>query len=335
MRLIVLILVFILNTQYILGQDVNNAFQSLNLPLSSRLAVLNEPISIYDNDIELGIFNPSMLNEGMHNQFSLNFVDYFSDINFVSAAYALPFNKFGTIGISVKSIGYGNFVETDYTSQVLGEFGASEQIVSIGVGKELSERWSVGASVKTLFSNLQNYQSLALGTDFAVAYKKEDKNLSMSLLARNYGKQITTYSSVKENLPFQLDFGISKRLEHLPFRFSINYKNIQKWNLLANTNEVNAENSKISLFSDKLFRHIDFGGELSIGKHIQLRSGYSPIRRQELKVDSYLGTVGFSWGVGIKFSHFTINYGRSTYHLHGSPNYFSFSTDFSKFYKKQ
>ena len=38
---------------------------------------------------------------------------------------------------------------------------------------------------------------------------------------------------------------------------------------------------------------------------------------------------------GIKLSHFKINYGRSTYHLHGSPNYFSFSTDFSKFYKQQ
>ena len=57
--------------------------------------------------------------------------------------------------------------------------------------------------------------------------------------------------------------------------------------------------------------------------------GYNPKRRQELKVDSYLGMVGFSWGLGIKISHFKINYGRSTYHLHGSPNYFSFSTDFS------
>ena len=336
MRLILFIFVLILNTQYTLGQDANTTFQSLNLPLSARLAVLNEPISIYDNDVELGIFNPALLNQSMHKQFSLNFVDYFSDINFISASYALPFNEFGTFGFSVKSIGYGTFTETDYTSQTLGEFGANEQIVSIGLGKELSERWSVGASFKTLFSNLQNYQSMAIGTDLAIAYRKVDKKMSMSLLARNYGTQLTTYTNEKENLPFQLDFGISKKLEHLPFRFSINYKNIQKWDLVTdNYSIVNSERSQLSIFSQKLFRHIDFGGELNIGKHILLRSGYSPIRRQELKVDSYLGTVGFSWGVGIKFSHFTINYGRSTFHLHGSPNYFSFSTDFSKFYKQQ
>ena len=247
---------------------------------------------------------------------------------------------FGTIGISVKSIGYGEFTETDFTSQSLGTFGANEQIISLGLGKELSERWSVGASVKTLFSNLQDYQSLALASDLAIAYKKEDKNFSMSFLARNYGKQISTYASTEEMLPFQLDFGLSKRLEHLPFLITMNYKNIQKWDLTSinesANNDLNQNGSSEEFnFTNKLFRHIDVGGELSIGKHIQLRMGYNPKRRQELKVDSYLGMVGFSWGLGIKISHFKINYGRSTYHLHGSPNYFSFSTDFSKFYKQQ
>ena len=112
----------------------------------------------------------------MHNQLSLNFVDYFSDINFVSAAYSFPFRDFGSIIVSVKSIDYGEFTETDYTSQSLGSFGANEQIISIGLGKELSERWSVGASVKTLFSNFQDYKSIALASDLAIAYKKEDKN---------------------------------------------------------------------------------------------------------------------------------------------------------------
>ena len=63
----------------------------MDLPLSARYAVLNEPVSLYSEDLESGVFNPAMLNEKMEKQLSLNFVDYFSDINFVSAAYALPF----------------------------------------------------------------------------------------------------------------------------------------------------------------------------------------------------------------------------------------------------
>tara|TARA_B100000886_G_scaffold323372_1_gene267129 strand:- start:387 stop:1409 length:1023 start_codon:yes stop_codon:yes gene_type:complete len=340
MRIVGFFLLCVISFIFVRAQNSSSSYAALDLPLSARHAILNEPVSLFSEDLESGVFNPAMLNEKMEKQLSLNFVDYFFDINFISAAYALPLRDFGTIGISVKSIGYGEFTETDFTSQSLGTFGANEQIISAGLGKKISERWSVGASVKTIFSNLQNYQSLAIASDLAVAYIKEDKNFSMSILTRNYGKQISTYAINEEKLPFQLDFGLSKRLEHLPFLFTMNYKNIQKWDLTSiyesanNDLNQNASSEEIN-FTNKLFRHIDVGGELSIGKHIQIRIGYNPKRRQELKVDSYLGMVGFSWGLGVKISYFKINYGRSTYHLHGSPNYFSFSTDFSKFYKQQ
>ena len=338
MRIVGFFLLYVISFTFVKAQNSSSSYAALDLPLSARQAILNEPVSLYSEDLESGVFNPAMLNEKMEKQLSLNFVDYFFDINFISAAYALPFRDFGTIGISVKSIDYGEFTETDFTSQSLGTFGANEQIISAGTGKKISEQWSVGASVKAIFSNLQNYHSLAIASDLAAAYVKEDKNFSMSLLARNYGKQISTYASTKERLPFQLDFGLSKRLEHLPFLITLNYKNIQKWDLTSiyesANNDLNQNTSFEEFnFTNKLFRHIDIGGELSVGKHIQLRIGYNSKRRQELKVDSYLGMVGFSWGLGVKISHFKINYGRSTYHLHGSPNYFSFSTDFSKFYK--
>ena len=336
MRILALfVCVFLLNVSA-LAQYENNAFQSLDLSLSSRQAVLNHPLSIYDGDVENGINNPSMLNDGMYNKLYLNFVDYFSDINFISASYAFPLKQFGTIGVSVKSIGYGEFTQTDYTSQNLGTFNASEQIVSFGISKRVSEKWVLGANLKTLFSTFETYQSTAIASDLALAYTDVKKNFFMSLIAKNYGRQLSTYASAKEELPFHLDFGMSKRLEHLPFRFSLGYKNIERWDLTNSYEESSnvSETASEKGFGAKLFRHVDLGGELSIGKRIQLRMGYNPRRRQELKVNSYLGMVGFSWGVGIKLSHFTINYGRSTYHLHGSPNYFSFITDFSKFYKK-
>ena len=233
MRTVLLILLYFVGFTFVKAQNSSSSYTALDLPLSARHAILNEPVSLYSNDIESGIFNPAMLNVKMENQLSLNFVDYFSDINFVSVAYAFAFNDFGTIGISVKSIGYGEFEETDFTSQSLGYFVANEKIFTFGLGKELAERWSVGANVKTLFSNFYDYQSIAIASDLAVAYKKEDKNFSMALIARNYGKQISTYTSTSETLPFQLDFGLSKRLEHLPFLITINYKNIQKWDLTS------------------------------------------------------------------------------------------------------
>ena len=136
-----------------------------------------------------------------------------------------------------------------------------------------------------------------------------------------------------QHLTFLIDNGFDYPKSVKTFCEQLKKKNLYNFIPVVGTENLRNYNFQSYKFLNKLFRHIDFGGELSIGKHIQLRIGYNSKRRQELKVDSYLGMVGFSWGLGIKISHFTINYGRSSYHLHGSPNYFSFSTSFSKFYK--
>ena len=44
-------------------------------------------ISIFDNDVSLANFTPSLLNEKMDKQIAFNFVDYLADINFISFQY--------------------------------------------------------------------------------------------------------------------------------------------------------------------------------------------------------------------------------------------------------
>ena len=66
----------------------------------------------------------------------------------------------------------------------------------------------------------------------------------------------------------------------------------------------------------------------------KIRGGYNVQRRYELKNDSYMGFTGFSWGVGIKLYNLEIDYSRSTYHIYGSPNYFTISTNLNNIFKK-
>ena len=47
----------------LLAQTGGNAtYQVLQFPVSSRMAVLNNPIAIWGSDLNLGIYNPSLLN---------------------------------------------------------------------------------------------------------------------------------------------------------------------------------------------------------------------------------------------------------------------------------
>ena len=106
----------------------SDTYQVLQFPVSSRMAVLNNPIAILGSDLNLGIYNPALLNPKMNNGLALNFVDYFSDINMVSAAYAFPFKETGTVGVSIQSLSLGKFTHTNEQAEELGFFRANEQL---------------------------------------------------------------------------------------------------------------------------------------------------------------------------------------------------------------
>ena len=279
-------------------------YQVLQFPLSSRMAVLNNPIAIWGSDLNLGIYNPALLNPKMKDGLALNFVDYFSDINMVSAAYAFPFKEAGTVGVSIQSLSLGKFTHTNEQAEELGFFRANEQLLTAGFGKQLRDKWNIGGAVKFLFSDLESYQSFGIATDLGASYFNTKSQFTASVLAQNIGRQITSYNGVNEALPFEVKLGLSKKLEHLPFRFSIGYNHLETWDLTyhyqptVTTDPLTGEQTVNTVsFGQKLFRHFTTSGELSVGKHLQLRMGYDAQRRHELTPHSFLGMVGFSWGI--------------------------------------
>ncbi len=328
----------------------DNTFEFLNMPLSPRIASLGGNfLSINDDDIALALSNPSLINKGIHNNLGLCFVDHFSDISSGYAIYSRTYEKYGSFTGAIQFIDYGSFTETDAAGNKYGEFGASEYAFIIGWGRQLTPLFSIGANLKYIYSSMYDYYANGIAVDLAGNYYNKDKNLSISLIAANAGRQLKAYNTGNvESLPFELKFGISKKLEHVPFRFSLLYTHIEKWDLTYvdprdeqdGFNTIDSENnnndkSDLEEFSDKLMRHIVIGGEFLPSKNLSIRLGYNYQRRQEMKVDTKVATVGFSWGVSLKISKFRISYARSAYHLSGSPNYISITTNLSDFISKE
>jgi len=80
-------------------------------------------------------------------------------------------------------------------------------------------------------------------------------------------------------------------------------------------------------------RHLIIGAEFALARNFYLRMGYNYQRRKELRVASRISTVGFSWGFGMRISKFHFSYARATYHLAGSPNIITITTNLSDFKK--
>jgi hypothetical protein len=197
------------------------------------------------------------------------------------------------------------------------------------------------------------YNAFGMGVDVAGSYFNAEKDLTVSLVANNIGYVLSPYSnSVSASneqkderwFPFCMSLGVSQKLEHLPLRYILIYNNIEKWDLRGNsipnttidpiTGETTTKRN-IDKFGDNLMRHFTIGAELTLAKVINIRGGYNYGRRQELKTDTRKGMMGFSWGLGVNFKRFSIDFGRSMYHLAGSPNYFTFSANIDRLVAKR
>lgn len=322
----------------------SSTYRFLNLPNSPRVAALGGNfVAISDNDLAAGLNNPSLINEGMHNSISLNFVDYFADINYGFASYSRTYDKIGSFAASVQYLNYGKFTYADETGildENAGEFTGNELAFVVGWGRRLDSLFSIGANLKAVTSSLETYNSFGMAVDVAGTYHARS-GFTASLVARNIGRQLSTYTPGNvEPLPFEIQLGLSKKLKHLPFRYSLLLTNLQKWDLTyvdpaentvdPFTGEVKTK-SEAGTFADKAMRHVVIGGEFVPTRNFSFRVGYNYQRRQEMKLESKRSTVGFSWGFGFRVSKFNFSYARSAYHLAGSPNFLSIAFNLSDF----
>ncbi|HHS96066.1 MAG TPA: type IX secretion system protein PorQ, partial [Phaeodactylibacter sp.] len=224
---------------------------------------------------------------------------------------------------------------------------ANEYALSVAAAKQLYPKMAVGGSLKFITSQLEDYNSVGLAADLGFYYQDTASLFAAALVIKNMGMQLSRYHDVREDIPFDVQIGISQKLAHLPFRISISYHDLHRWNiryddpnteedlfLLADTT-ARAE-GKFKAYVDNFFRHLTFGGEFLLGKkeNLQIRFGYNHQRRKELTVENLRSLTGFSLGIGMKIKRFRISYGHAFYHLAGGTNHISITTNLGSFRRR-
>ena len=316
----------------------------LNVPASARVAALGGTfISVLDNDLNCALQNPSVLNPSMNNNLLLNGVIYFDGVKFGDAGYAKDYKEIGTFMANIHFANYGSFPETDVTGEVIGTFHAADYNLNLGWGYRLNKLFTIGANLKTVYSNYYSYHSFGLGADIAATMYDSTSQFTAAIVAKNIGVQLKNYVvDDQEPWPIEVDVAFSKRLIHTPFRFNLTYRHLEQFDLgyidpidNSEVDPLTGESQQNTYgFMNTFSRHLIIAAEILITKNFHLRTAYNFQRKQELSIDESSGTVGLSWGFGIKVSKFNISYGNASYHLAGSANHFSITTNLSDFIKK-
>lgn len=342
---LIIILISIFSNQLNAQVGGTHTYDFLNLINSARVASLGgDVIAINDNDFNLTYHNPALLNSEMNHNMVLNYVNYFTDINYGYAAYATNIKDYGIFSGGIEYINYGKFIAADEKGIVTGEFKAAEYAINLIYSRAIDSTFRVGVNIKPIISTLEKYTSLGLAADFGIIYNKPRSLFTAALVVKNLGTQLKGYTDERESLPFNIQLGISQKLKHAPLLFSVTFDHLEQWDLTyTKTEEVSSldpltgqepKESTIDKIADQFMRHIILGVEFNPIKNFYVRGGYNYRRRQEMLIESKTSTIGFSWGFGIKISKFYLSYGRATYHLAGASDHFSISTNLDSFRKK-
>jgi hypothetical protein len=316
--ILLLFIIIRLDAQTLGGSSVFNFLKLPNTPQLTSLGGVN--ISQPSDDVGLAFNNPAQLKPDMHTQMNAVFNSFYAGIKDYHLSLGYHDQKLNTnFCWGLNYFDYGNIQQTDASGNIFGTFRPTDWVMQVSASRSYLEKWNYGATIKFISSNYGQYRSSGIAMDVGVLFTDTANLFTASVLAKNMGFQLKKYDGTNpDDLPFDLQMGLTKRLENAPFSFSVTAQQVHRFNIQYNDTIFNNENgfangsSKFSF--NKLFDHFVFATTIYAGDHIEATAGYNRLRREELDIGkSGNGLNGFSLGLGVIFDKLQIRYARAYY----------------------
>jgi len=262
--------------------------------------------------------NPALLRPEMSKSIEPGFLMFPGGLQTYQASGAFYLPKLETtVGASLHYLNYGVLDQTDAAGLQLGSFRPLDYLLQLTASRTYGSRWHYGFSLQFIQSSYGIYRSAAIALDGGLTYTDSSNGWQMALVAKHMGGQLRNYEgSSNRELPFDLRWGISKKLQQAPWQFSLQLNRLHQWDLRYSDSTLPASglSSGSKGLVDGLFRHAILSAQLMAGDKIELSAGYNYLRRQELSTgNGGNGLSGFSLGVGVLLKRIQFRYARTNY----------------------
>ncbi|WP_443963260.1 type IX secretion system protein PorQ [Prevotellamassilia timonensis] len=301
-----------------LAQEYASAFNTLRLPASSHAAALGgQNVTLIEDEPTAGWYNPALYANVSDLSAGLDFMTYAAGSTWMGAHFVKAFGERHTMAVGVQYMNYGKMDETDEAGNTLGQFSAKDIVIGAGYSYLLSDRWTGGANLKMMVSNLADYTALAAAVDVGVNYYDDENDLSVSASLQNIGTQLKAYhDGQRTHLPFTLALGFSKGMAHLPVRFHVTMTDVTRWKssyYVLPENKDKDKSDKVG-FGKKALNHFVLGLDILPTDYLYLSVGYNFRRAYELKASGSSHLAGLSAGAGVNVKHFKFGVSYAKYH---------------------
>lgn len=298
------------------AQESGTVFNFLRIPVSAHGAALGgENITLVEDDPSLAQSNPALLSSVTHRTAQFGYMNYMSGTSMFTANYTHVLNDKATVGGAVQYLNYGSMDEMDYNGQQLGTFTPSDLAIEGIMSYMLAENLVGGIGAKFIYSKIGNYSSTAAAIDLGLNYYDPDLDFSAGITVKNLGGQLSAYDDEFEDLPIDVQVGVSQRIHNTPFRVHATFCDLNHWDYA-------------------FFRHLNLGADIIILPQFYVAVGYNIKRAHDMKIladdpdeDSSHG-AGLTVGGGLQLNRFALNIAYGKYHVASSSLMFNASFNF-------
>jgi hypothetical protein len=299
------------------GSSAFSFLRSPSNPLAMALGTAN--VSVITRDPMATALNPALLREDMHARLSVSANAFFSGARRIGARYChdIGGERPTLLSADIDYLDYGSSPSTDPSGNLLGEFRARDHAVRLTASRSYGERWHYGLTLSFAGSTYGIYRSQALLADVGLTYTDTSGLFQAGFTARNMGAQLRTYAGRAEDMPFDLQVGVTKRLRHAPLQFSLTAQRAHRFDILYRDTSFNIANFGVpgpGGTLENLFRHFVFAVQGYVGDKVELSLGYNHLRRAELAIPNGAnGMAGFSAGAAVLLRRLQVRFARSVY----------------------
>ena len=284
------------------AQESQTAYNFLRLPVSAHAAALGgDNITIIEDDPSLMFSNPALLSSVSDKSINLNFMTYMAGATSASASYNRIIKQKATVAVTAQYMDYGKMKEMDANNVQTGEFSAKDIAVSGVFSYMLSDKITGGITAKVINSYIGDYSSWAVGVDLGLNYYDPEREWSVSVVAKNLGGQLKAYDDEYEKMPLDVQLGVSKRFNALPFRLSATLVDLNHWGY-------------------SFLNHVVVGADILFSQQIYAAVGYNFRRADEMTTlkgtdEESSHMAGLSFGAGLQLERFKLQLAYGKYHV--------------------
>ncbi len=299
------------------------AAQFLKLGIGSKALGIGGAFTSIADDPSCLYWNPGGLGNQKKYNIMFDHYNWFLDIKMDYLALILPLTNYGTMGFAFNYLHMGEMeVTTTKDPEGTGEkFNASSYIGQFSYGVKLTDRFSLGLSVKYIREIIWNSHANGVAIDIGTLFRSKIEGLNIGMSVSNYGNKLqmvgrdlliqTDIDPTLESDPDNVGSSLVTDRFDLPIisRFGISYEaNIISHistTLSIDANHPNDNTQSISIGSEINYNNVAF-----------FRTGFKDLFLK----DSQQG-ISIGCGLNLKYQniHYKIDYSYSNYTILGNP----------------